>query len=510
MSSRKVTMRREKTGTGPDGVRCSGSACAQTPAGTGIKRPRIAIGWAPLMAAWIAACATPLSAADSGEAAAAVPVQWHAPLPHGGQLADLSRWWSRFDDPQMSRMIEAAQRVSATVAEAGARIADARAARTASMAALLPSLDADGNAVRGVQRAGVAVGTTGSLGFQALWEIDLFGGQRAGAHAAQARLEASEAGWHDARVAVAAEVAKAYVGLRACEAQLAQAELDVRSRSETSRLTDLVANAGFRAPVEADRARASAAQARAALTQQRVQCDQAIKSLVALTASDEAVLRHELAGNTARLPVPAALHVAAVPAMALTQRPDIAVAARAVVAASADAEQARALRWPRITLSGSIGTSRESAAGIHASGSVWNMGPVSVTLPLFDGGVRRANADAARAHYDAARATYAASLRAAVRETEGALVTLHSAAERSEDARIAVAGFERSYHVTDARYRGGLASLFELEDARRSMVASRSALIAQQHEAVMAWIDLYRAIGGGWESATTTDAPPPQ
>ena len=378
------------------------------------------------------------------------------------------------------------------------------------MAALLPSLDADGNAVRGMQRAGASVGTTGSLGLHALWEIDLFGGQRAGAHAAQARLEASEAGWHDARVAVAAEVAAAYVGLRACEAQLAQAELDVRSRSETSRLTDLVANAGFRAPAEADLARASAAQGRAALTRQRAQCDRAIKALVALTASDEVVLRHELAGTTARLPLPVALHVAAVPAVALMQRPDVAVAARAVIAASADADQAQALRWPRITLSGNIGASRESAAGIHANGTVWNMGPVSVTLPLFDGGVRRANADAARAHYDAARATYTARLRAAVREMESALVTLHSATERNEHARIAVAGFERSYHAAHARYRSGLASLLELEDARRSMVASRSALIAQHHEAVMAWIDLYRAIGGGWGASTTADAPPPQ
>ncbi|WP_353091429.1 efflux transporter outer membrane subunit [Methylibium sp.] len=462
----------------------------------------------------LAGCTTAPPDTTPGSASAPVPLQWHAPLPqdaaHGGDLADLSHWWAQFDDPLMLRLIESGQQASATLAQASARIADARAARTASGAALVPALDASVSASRVVQSPGAPMATTSSVGLQASWELDLFGAQRAGARAAQARLESSRAGWHDARVSVAAEVATAYVGLRACEAQLAQAELDVRSRAETSRLTVLAAGAGFQAPAAADLARASAAQSRAALTQQRAQCDIAVKSLVALTAVDEAALRQELAASSAQLPQPAALHVASVPAVALAQRPDIAAAAAELVAASADADQAEALRWPRIALSGSIAAARQRSGGVSTDGKVWSIGPVSVTLPLFDAGVRRANADAARARYESARTAYAASLRAAVREVETALVALHGAIARGEDVRTAVVGFERSYQAAEARYRGGLASLFELEDARRSLVAARSALIEQQRESVIAWVDTYRAIGGGWRpSSTTADAMTP-
>lgn len=461
----------------------------------------------------LSGCATAPPDTTPGSASAPLPPQWHAPLPreqaHGGDLADLSRWWAQFDDPVLLRLVEAGQKVSATLAQAGARIADARAARTAAGAARRPALDATASAGRGLPSPGAPIDTTASIGLQASWELDLFGAHRAGARAAQARLESSRAGWHDARVSVAAEVASAYVGLRACEAQLAQAELDVRSRTETSRLTTLAANAGLQAPAAADLALASAAQGHAALTQQRAQCDIAVKSLVALVALDEAALRQELVAATALLPQPVALHIVAVPAVALAQRPDVAAAASEVLAASADADRAEAQRWPRISLSGSIAAVRQRSGGISTDGNVWSIGPVAVTLPLFDAGVRRADANAARTRYESARVTYAARLRLAVREVETALVTLHSATARGDDARTAVAGFERSYQATEARYRSGLASLFELEDARRSMVAARSARIEQQRESVMAWVDTYRAIGGGWRrTATTADEPP--
>jgi NodT family efflux transporter outer membrane factor (OMF) lipoprotein len=430
--------------------------------------------------------------------------RWHAPLPHGGPAVDLAGWWAQFDDPLLLRLVQAAQHASSTLAQAGARIADARAARAAGAAALLPAVDAGLSASRGAASPGAPVGSSASLGLQASWELDLFGAVRAGDLAAQARLQGSEAAWHAARVSLAAEVASAYVGLRACEAQVAQLELDVRSRAETARLTALSADAGFQAPAAADLARASAANGSMALIQQRAQCERVAKSLVALTAIDEGDLRRELTGATARLPQAQALRVAEVPAAALAQRPDVAAAASDVIAASADADQAQARRWPRITLNGSIGTGRQSSAGVSTDGLVWSIGPVAVTLPLFDAGVRRANAQAAQVRHEAARMTYFASLRAAVREVETALVNLHSANARGEGARAAALGFERSFLATEARQRGGLASLFELEDARRSLGAARGAVIEQQRDAVLAWIDTYRALGGGW---TPSSAP---
>ncbi|QTP61095.1 efflux transporter outer membrane subunit [Billgrantia antri] len=466
-------------------------------------KPRLLATWLVIAAvALLAGCvsALPETLPESlhGSAAAPVAGQWHAPLPHGGQLADLSRWWAQFDDPLMLRLIEAGQQASPTVAQAAARIADAQAARVAQSAALLPSLDASVSSSRGRPDLDTPVGTETSAGLQLGWELDLFGAGRASVNAAQARLESSQADWHDARVSVAAEMATTYVELRACEALAQQAEIDARSRAQTAKITRLVADKGFRPPAEADLANASAAQGNVTLIEQRTQCELLVKALSALAAEDEAALRRELDAGTGQLPRPAELSVTAMPAEVLAQRPDIHAAARDVIAASADSEQAQAQRWPRITLAGSIGTTRIASGGISTNGSVWSIGPLTVTLPLFDGGTRRASAQAARSRYEAATAVYAARLREAIRDVEDALVTLDSTAKRSEDAAIAADGFERSYQATEASYRIGSASLFELEDARRSRVAAQSAVIELQRERITAWIRLYRALGGGW------------
>ena len=431
------------------------------------------------------------------------PAAWQAPLPHNGQRTDLAQWWGQFRDPLLSQLVDAAQDASASVAGARARILQARATLAGAQASLGPAVNAVGSASRGGQDTSMPVGTSVSAGVQAQWEIDLFGGSRAARDAAEERLRGVSASWHDARVSVAAEVATQYTALRACEAQLAQSRIDTRSRSETARLTDLAARAGFQAPANAALARASAAQANGQLTQQRAQCDLLIKALVAITGLAEPDLRQRLAAGTAQLPQPASIVVQAVPAQALAQRPDVEAAASDVLAAGAEITQTRAQRLPRITLAGSIGAARFSAANGSSEGATWSIGPVSVTMPLYDGGAQNARLQAAQARHAEATAVYASRLRTAVREVEDTLVQLQSTADRSNDARVASEGFAASLAAAQARYNGGLASLFELEDARRSAVQAQSALITLQHERVAAWITLYRALGGGW----TPDAP---
>lgn len=450
----------------------------------------------------LAACSSlpkPEAAPVAGTATA--PAAWQAPLPHDGQLTELARWWQQFNDPVLSLLIESAQAVNPSVASARSRIEQSRAAGVAAQAALGPNLSANASASRGRQDLSVPLGTSASVGLQAGWELDLFGGNRAGRDAAQARFEGASATWHDARVSVAADVAGQYTALRACEAQVAQTELDASSRAETSRLTELAAKAGFQSPANAALARASAAQGNSLLTQQRAQCELTVKALVALTGVDEPTLRAKLADGAARLPQPAQIAIARVPADALAQRPDLYSAAREVLAASADVTQTDAQRLPRISLNGSIGAARFSSGAGTLDGTVWSLGPVSVSLPLFDGGTRRANVVAAKARYEEANAAYAARLRGAVREVEEALITLKSTADRSTDAQVATEGFGASYVAAQARYKGGLASLFELEDARRTAVQAQSALIELQRERVVAWISLYRALGGGWSAA---------
>ena len=432
---------------------------------------------------------------------ASVASAWQAPLPHGGSSSELGRWWSQFNDPVLPALIAAAQDASTTLASAQARIERARAARVAAGAGLLPQVDAVARAGTGRSLPGQPTLSSASLGLQAGWELDLFGGVSAGRDAAQARFAGAQAGWHDARVSVAAEVASSYLALRACEAQAAQSRQDSSSRNETARLTDLSASAGFTAPADAALARAGAAQARSLWTAQRALCDTLVKSLVESTDLPEAALRQQLAGGTAQLPQPAPIAVSMLPAALLSQRPDLAQAARAVEAAASDQAQSQASEWPRVSLSGSFAGMAVRSGGVSSQGTTWSLGPLAVSLPLFDGGARQAATAAAKASYDEAVTLYQGQVRRAVREVESALVALDASAERQADAESAARDFEISLRSTQTRQQSGLASLLDLEAARRNAVQAQSALIELQRERAAAWIALYRALGGGWSAA---------
>ena len=427
------------------------------------------------------------------------PVQWQAPLPHNGQLTDLTGWWDQQGDPLLVQLIAASQAASPSVASAGARIAASRAQRTAATAALLPSLDAAASVSRANQQGLQPGGTTSLAGLQSAWELDLFGGNSAARGAAQARLAGASAQWHEARVAVAAETANTYYSLRACEQLLAVAQQDSVSRADTARLTQLTADAGFQAPATAALARASAAEGNSRATLQRALCDIDIKTLVALSAIDEPTLRARLAATRA-VDAPA-IAIASLPATLLTQRPDVYAAEREVAAASFDVGSAQAQRFPRLSLSGAIGAANFRAGGENIKTDTWTIGPLAVSLPIFDAGVRRANVDTAKARYEAAVVTYRATARQAVREVEQAMVNLNSSAARSSDAQVSLDGYRIAFVAAQDRYKQGLGSLLELEDARRTRLAAENAVVTLKRERSAAWVALYRAAGGGWSPA---------
>lgn len=452
---------------------------------------------AAMLAATLAACAAPGTAPPGASAVdARAAAAWQEPLPEMSS-ADLTGWWQRFEDPVLVTLIEAAWSVSPTLATAVARLEQARAVRVAAGAGLLPQVVGAVGLTRGRSDLATPVATVGSTGVQAAWELDLMGAGRAARDAASARLAGSASALQAARVALAAEVGTLYTALRACEAQMQQGEIDASSRQETARVTDQGARAGLIAPATAALSRASAAQARAQLTAQRAQCEAHRKAMVVLTALDEPALRTRLAGGHARLPQAAAIAPQALPATLLAQRPDLQEAARLVDAAASDERAAQARRLPRVSLAGSISALAIDSGAGRIDGTTWSLGPLQVNFPIFDAGTRAAQAQAAKALYEEAVASYRGRVRQAVREVEDALVTLRSTAERQADAGIAAEGFEASFRATEARFKGGLASAFELEDARRTSVAAQAALIELQRERTTAWIDLYRALGGG-------------
>ncbi len=434
------------------------------------------------------------------------PPAWNAPLPHEGSTAALNRWWQSLGDPLLVELIDAAEQVSPTLASAGSRLLQARAALGVADAANRPALNASLSAQRGVNSASPIAGTALQSSLDASWEIDLFGANRAAAGAAQARLQGTGAQWHEARVSVAAETASSYFSWRSCRQLLEVVQSDATSRGETARLSDLSARAGFTAPAVAALARASAAEGNARITQQRSQCDSTLKALVALTALPEPTLRQRLESGTAHSTPPAMPAVSTLPAEVLSQRPDLYTAEREVAAASAELGSAQAQRYPRLMLNGQIGTLNYSTQGNTVDLSTWSVGPVSLSLPILDGGRRVANVQAAEARYHEAAALYRAKVRQAVREVEDALLSLASTGAQQDDAQAAIAGYGASFNATQARYQVGAASLPELEDARRITLAAQTTLLQLELQRTQAWIALYRALGGGWHA----DAPLPQ
>jgi NodT family efflux transporter outer membrane factor (OMF) lipoprotein len=434
---------------------------------------------------------------------AALPAAWYAPpLPHQGRTGALAAWWSQFDDPVLIQWIERAQAQSPSIAAARAQVFGARAAVAGAESAAGPQAALVASAARGRSSDTVPLGTSFSAGAQASWAVDLWGQAAAGTAQARAQQDAAQAGWHEARVLVAAETARLYFGQRLCRAQLAVSTSDRDSRAATADSSAVTERAGLLAPAVAALARASSAESAARTQQQAEQCERQVKALVALTAVPEPELRAQLAAAPG-LPVQdrlrSMLAVSAVPAEVIRQRPDVFRAQRDLVAASEGVGVARGALLPSLTLSGSVLRNRFTASGGSATFNTWSVGPLTLSLPVLGRGALSANADAALARYDAAGQAYAATLRGAVAEVEQALVTLSGLQQRVASTDTAVAGYTQSFTATEARHRVGLASLNELEEARRLKLNADSSAVALLQERINAWISLYVALGGGFD-----------
>lgn len=463
-------------------------------------RRRAPVRFLPLvLAAALGACAAPgLAPAPALERL--TPAQWQAPLPHGGAPGAIATWWRSFDDPALVRIVEAAQAASPTLAQARSRIAAAQVERTSAGAAMQPRLDGTGSAQRGITSPFFPTpATTVSAGLQASWEADLFGRLGDAREAAQQRLAGAQAGWHEARVSVAAEAANAWFSLRACLALAQVARDDAASRAETARLLKIASDAGLQSRANAALAEASAADGAMRQVQQTARCLVERKALAQLTALPESQIADWAAQDARPLPAPPALD--ALPLRVLAQRPDIYSAERALVAAAVDVGVADAQRLPRLSLSGSVGRTQFGIGGTTSSLTTWSAGPLSLNLPLLDGGVIAANRDAARVRYDEAVTSWQARVRQAVREVEEALVNLDSTRRREADAQRAVDALRLAFTGAEARWRSGLGSLGDLEDQRRQALSALNTLVSLQQERAAALVALYRAAGGGWTPA---------
>jgi len=445
------------------------------------------------------------------------PAQWQAQRTEAAGAAERLDWWRQFNDPVLSRLLQAAEQDNPTLEQAVANIASARASLAGAEAGGMPSLTTKGAFTRskGGTSTGTGTQTTSTSGssfntgitqilsgsLDASWELDLFGKFAFNRQAEQARLAAAELTLHNAKVSLAAEVASDYVSYRACQLTATAYQNAIASKQDTARLTGVLAGAGFSSPADAVLADASLHASESSLIAQRTECDNTVKALVALTGLAEADLRAWLAAGGG-IPVPAQFQVDSVPADLLTQRPDLAADERKLAAASADIGNAVAKRYPSVSLTGSIGKRKTETTGLTLSSNTWSIGP-TITLPIFDGGELRSKVDSAEAAYASALATYRSDIRSAVKEVEQALVNLSGAEQRERVEGRSAEQYRQYFRAAELNWRSGGLSLLSLEDARGQMITQEISHITQQQNRVQYWIALYKALGGGWRAQDT-------
>ena len=314
--------------------------------------------------------------------------------------------------------------------------------------------------------------------------------------------------WKATRRAGRTFVADAYLAYRYFEAQKQIMQADTVSRIESSRLTAIANEQGFYSQSEVALARASAAEGNKSVLQQTAQSERAIKSLVAMTAIEEPVLRQLLnpaSDQSAKLPSPAKFTIDSLPANVLLQRPDVAAAERDVAEASANIGVQRAKQYPKLSLSGNITPTLQNInGGALLLAQTWAIGP-TLSLPLFDSGKRAADVEAAKAKYQAASSRFHSKVRTAVKEVEEALVRLNSADKILPESQLAVEGYNTHFKAVQTLYQIGLGNLLNVEVARRQRLAAELAVKELEREQVSAWIALYRAAGGNWSEDQNND-----
>jgi outer membrane protein, multidrug efflux system len=423
---------------------------------------------------------------DYVEPKLALPDAWsNAPAPV--QRENLARWWERLGDPQLTGLIAQALQANLDLRSAQARLEQARARRALAGAQRLPSVGASAGA--GVSHGSDAAGTVQSYnaGFDASWEIDIFGARRRAVEAAEADLQSSEAAVAATRVSLAAEVARNYVELRTFQARLAIARNNLATQSETLQLTAWRAQAGLVSSLDVEQARANHEQTRAQVPVLQTSLAEARHRLAILLGVAPGELNQPLA-EVAPLPAPPATIAAGIPADVLRQRPDVREAERTVAAETARIGQAEAARYPDFTLSGSIGLEAIGRDAPGGGATVTRSLFASLTAPIFDGGRLRQQVAIQRGVQRSARFAYESVVLTALEEVENALVGLASAADRRAALALALEAARNAALLAQHRYAGGLIDFQTVLDTQRSVLTIEDGLATSEGDGVLAVI----------------------
>ena len=433
------------------------------------------------------------------------PADWSQSLQGGVTAATpdaqaLAQWWGVFSDPDLSNVIERATAGNLDLKTAQARVREARARRGIAQAGFFPTLNAGGSATRsrGSEQTGSGeIRNLYTLGFDASWELDIFGRVRRSVEAAQGDLEASEADYHDVLVSLVAEVALNYVEARTLQTQLDAAEANLKTQQETLQLTQWRFEAGLVSRLDVEQARGNFESTRAQLPALRSAIEEAKNRLAALLGAFPGALEAQLGP---RKPIPEApVEVAiGVPAETLRRRPDVRRAERQLAAQTARIGVATADLYPTFTLPGSIGLDALTTNHFFDSANrAWSIAG-SFAWPIFQGGAILQNIEVQNALQEQVLNQYEGTIRTALEDVENALVAYGEEQNRKQALAEATDAAQKSAELARNQYASGLIDFQSVLDAERSLLTFQDQLAQSRGQVTSNLISLYKALGGGW------------
>lgn len=417
--------------------------------------------------------------------------------------ADLVHWWKQFGDPDLDRLVEQACRNNLDLQVAKSRIRQARAAKASAVSALWPSLNAGANASKsesGIPGGGDArsSSTQYQAGFDALWELDIFGGNRRSSEAAEAELQATVEDGRDVLVTVTAEVAMAYLDLRVAQRHVAIAKENLEAQRRSADLTHKRQLGGFAAVLDVSRADAQVATTAAQIPLLESQARQQIYALGVLLGQDPASLLPEL--DAAR-PVPSTLPAipAGLPSELLQRRPDIRAAEARIHAATARIGVAKSNYYPKVTLTGSVGFRNDSPSSLlDWNKRYFSFGP-GADWRIFDFGGTAAAVESSKAAMEQNFLLYRKTILTAFQEVENALVSARKQRENQVFLQQAVAANRKAAELSLRLYAEGSTDFLDVLAAQQSLLNTEEGQVSSQRNELAAQIALFKALGGGWD-----------
>lgn len=442
------------------------------------------------------------------------PEKWQSQLRDGlehnpSDGKTLASWWTTLDDPLLTRLIQRAVEGSLDLKNAMARLREARARRGISNADRFPTLNASGSGTKSRSSKETGTGSETDLyatGFDASWELDLFGGTRRSMEAADADLQASQADLWDVMVSLTSEVALNYVELRSYQTRLAIAEANRDAQQETFRLVKGRYAAGLTDLLDVEQARYNLESTRSDIPTLNTGVAEAMNRLAVLLGQHPGSFENELRERRI-IPVTPVEVAVGVPADVLRRRPDVRRTEWELVAQTAQIGVATAELYPKFTLTGSIGLEALSTHTLFQAGSITSgIGP-ALNWTIFDAGRIRQNIAVETAKQEQALISYEAAILNALEEVENALVAYADEQLRRKSLGIAAKAAQRAVKMARNQYQAGLTDFQNVLDAERSLLSFQDQLAVSEAQVTSNLIRLYKALGGGWTPLSLTINP---